>query len=275
MSRRGNFAQGNFYPGDPDLIEDMFKEIIEEEEVDHFLGGKTVIGGIAPHAGYIYCAKVAVPLFEIIGKSKVTYDTVVIINPNHTGYGHGVEIDKNEFWKTPFGEVEIDTELREDMNVEVGELAQKFEHSGEVLLPYLKYFIRSDFKILPICIMDHRYSTVKALARELYELSVKSKKRILVVASSDFTHFETREVGRELDNYALEAIEALDSEEFYRRVGEKDMSICGFGPIIVLMEYLKLAAKNPKLRIVARGDSGEINNEKHVVDYVSLVAIDD
>ncbi len=274
MSRRRNFAQGSFYPEDPRSIEEIFQKSLEGKGVDYSLGEKKIIGGVAPHAGYIYCARVGVPLFEIIGRSSVEYDTVVLLNPNHTGYGHGVEIDKSEFWKTPFGEVEIDAQMREEMNVEVGELSQKFEHSAEVLLPYLKYFIRSEFKLLPVCVMDHRYSTAKALARELYEVGVKNKKRVLVIASSDFTHFKTKEEGRELDDYALEAIEALDSEEFYRRVMERDISICGFGPIMVLMEYLKLAAKNPRMRVVARGDSGEVNNEKQVVDYVSLIAVD-
>ena len=274
MSRRRNFAQGSFYPEEPGQIEDLFKEILEKERVDYSLGEKRIIGGVAPHAGYIYCARIGVPLFEIIGRSKEEYDTVVLLNPNHTGYGHGVEIDKNEFWKTPFGEVEIDTQMREDMNVEIGDLSQKFEHSAEVLLPYLKYFIKSEFKLLPVCVMDHRHSTAKALAREIYEVGLKNGKKILVIASSDFTHFKTREKGREMDDYALEAIETLDSEEFDRRVREKDISICGFGPIMVLVEYLKLAAKNPRMRVVARGDSGEVNNENEVVDYVSLIAVD-
>ncbi len=274
MSRRKNFAQGSFYPESSRRVEEIFQESLRERAIDYSLGEKRIIGGVAPHAGYIYCARIGVPLFEIIGRSEESYDTVVLLNPNHTGYGHGVEIDNNEFWKTPFGEVEIDSRMRDELNVEVGELSQKFEHSAEVILPYLKYFIKSEFKLLPICIMDHRYSTAKALAKKLYEAGAESGKKILVIASSDFTHFKTREVGRELDNYALEAIDSLDSEEFSRRVRERDISICGFGPIMVLMEYLKLAAKNPRMRIVARGDSGEINNEDQVVDYVSLIAVD-
>ena len=275
MSNRKNFAQGRFYPGNSKEIERIFKEALEGEEVDYTYASKEIIGGVVPHAGYIYCARVGIHLFELIRSSKEKYDTVILLNPNHTGYGYSLEIDINDFWETPFGKVEIDSELREKLDLDKGVLSQKFEHSGEVMLPYLKYFIEEDFKLLPICMLDQRYVIAEELAEKIHRAVKETGKKVLIIASSDFTHFKTREEGRVLDSYALEALEKLDSKEFYSRVTKKGISICGHGPIMVLMEYMKLTGRNPKMKVLARGDSGEISGSDEVVDYVSLIGIDE
>jgi len=274
MSSRKNFAQGRFYPDDPQEIEKIFEDAVRNEKIDDLDGVKEIIGGVAPHAGYVYCARVGVHLFEAIRRGGEKYDTVILLNPNHTGYGEGIEGDENEFWGTPLGEVETDRELLERIGIKKGVMGQKFEHSGEVLLPYLQHFIAGKFRLLPICVRDYRYNTAKKLAKDIYDAVKESGKRVLIIASSDFTHFKTREHGAELDNYALEAIMKLDSKEFYSRIVERDISICGLGPIMVLMEYMKLISKGAEMRILAKGDSGEVTGDSEVVDYVSLVGID-
>lgn len=271
MNRRKSFAKGTFYPADPEEIKRIFDGAVSSEEIEALEG--EIYGGVVPHAGYVYCANIGIHLFEDLRRSGKKWDTVIIINPNHTGYGQSIEGDNSSHWKSPLGEVEIDHELLDELGVEKGDLAQKFEHSAEVIVPYLKYFLKDEFKVAPICMMNHTYKEARSLAERIFETTHKNK-RVLVLASSDFTHFKTREEGRRLDDYALESLLKLDSMEFFDRVMKKDISICGLGPIMVLIEYLKLKAKKPEIKILARGDSGEINNQDHVVDYISLVGID-
>lgn len=273
MNRRKNYAEGRFYPGSAREIEAVFEDALSKEEPIREPDGR-MIGGIAPHAGYVYCARVGVHLFKNIRRKGEEYDTVILLNPNHTGYGKGVEIDGAHVWTSPLGEVEIDHELGDLIYGERGEDAQRFEHSGEVILPYLQYFIEGKFKLLPICVRDYTYPTARRLAESIVEAVEKTGRRIFLMVSSDFNHFKSRAEGRALDDYALEALMKLDSEAFYRRIVERDISICGLGPIMVLTEYMKLSLKNPSYEILRRGDSGEVTGDREVVDYISLAAME-
>ncbi len=277
MTVRKSSVAGSFYPESPDEIIKMFEEALQEEKknIKTELKNKNIVGGVSPHAGYMYCVREAVHLFEILREKGEKYDTVVIVNPNHTGYGEAVSVDSNESWETPFGGIEVDTELGAELSFPKEPMAQRFEHSGEVMLPYLYYFLKSSFKILPICMMRQDLQTAVKIAEKVKDASEKLKRKILLLISSDFTHFQTPEKGAKLDSYAIESLLKMDSSEFQDRVLEKDISICGMGPIMVLLEYSKMTLKNPKLEILKRGHSGEVYPSDEVVDYVSIVVYEE
>jgi AmmeMemoRadiSam system protein B len=117
--------------------------------------------------------------------------------------------------------------------------------------------------------------TAKKIAESIKDVSENIGRKIFVLISSDFTHFETPKKGAELDNYAIESLLKMDSVEFQKRVEEKDISICGMGPIMVLLEYSKLVSKKPKLQILKRGHSGEVSPSDEVVDYVSILVFEE
>ncbi|WP_319371106.1 AmmeMemoRadiSam system protein B [uncultured Ilyobacter sp.] len=277
MTVRKSSVAGSFYPESPDEIIKMFEEALQEEKknIKTELKNKNIVGGVSPHAGYMYCVREAVHLFEILREKGEKYDTVVIVNPNHTGYGEAVSVDSNESWETPFGGIEVDTELGAELSFPKEPMAQRFEHSGEVMLPYLYYFLKSSFKILPICMMRQDLQTAVKIAEKVKDASEKLERKILLLISSDFTHFQTPEKGAKLDSYAIESLLKMDSSEFQDRVLEKDISICGMGPIMVLLEYSKMTLKNPKLEILKRGHSGEVYPSDEVVDYVSIVVYEE
>jgi AmmeMemoRadiSam system protein B len=277
MTVRKSSVAGSFYPASSEEIKKIFEEALEKEKgkIKTELKDKNIVGGVSPHAGYIYCVREAVHLFEIIKEKGEEYDTIVIINPNHTGYGEAVSVDSNEYWETPFGNIEVDTEFGAELSFPKEPMAQRFEHSGEVMLPYLCYFLKNDFKILPICMMRQDLQTARNIAEKVKDVSEKLKRKIFILISSDFTHFKSPEKGAELDSYAIESLLKMDSMEFQERVMEKDISICGMGPIMVLMEYSKMVLKNPKLEILKRGHSGEVYPSDEVVDYVSIVVYEE
>lgn len=282
MSVRPMSAAGQFYPANKDEILELIKTAInvENDSIKKELAEKNIIGGICPHAGYIFSLPEAVHLFRILQLSKQNWEQVVLLNPNHTGRGAPLSVDGNDFWQTPLGQVAIDTD---GINTKKNDLftitqeteAQKHEHSAEVILPLLTYFLK-DFTLLPLCLGDSSYEAACFIAEKLYQLHRETGKSPLIIASSDFTHFETPNHGRELDDYALEPLLHLDSKEFYRRICEENISICGVGPIMVLLEYAKKIVACPKVTILKRGHSGEApyfrGVEQHsVVDYISLL----
>ncbi len=277
MTVRKSQVAGSFYPSSADEIKEIFEKALKKErgEIKSDLSDKKIIGGVSPHAGYIYCVREAVHLFEIMRKKGEEYDTVVIINPNHTGYGEAVSVDSNDSWETPLGNIEVDKVLAYKLPFSKEPMAQRFEHSGEVMLPYLQYFIKGGFKILPICMMRQDVQTAKNIAESIKEASEDLGRKVFILISSDFTHFQTPEKGAELDSYAIESLLKMDAEEFQERVMEKDISICGMGPIMVLLEYSKMIFKKPSLEILKRGHSGEVFPSDEVVDYVSILVYGD
>ncbi|OJF76878.1 MAG: AmmeMemoRadiSam system protein B [Treponema sp. CETP13] len=282
MTVRPMAVAGQFYPATKNEILNTIKTTVnnQEDSINKELAKKNIIGGISPHAGYIFSLPEAVHLFRILQLSKQNWDQVVLLNPNHTGFGASLSVDTHEQWESPLGKVKIDSKgLKKEPNdlfTITHEIeAQKKEHSAEVFLPLLTYFLK-DFSLLPVCMGDSSYHAACFVAEKLYQMHLKTGKSPLIIASSDFTHFETPQRGRELDNFALEALLNFDSKEFYRRICERKISICGHGPIMVLLEYAKKVASLPKVKILKRGHSGEAPyfrgiEQDSVVDYVSLL----
>ena len=268
---------GRFYPGTATEIRSTLGQILlhEKRNINYSLTGKKIIGGISPHAGYMFSAYQAVHLFEILKKSKEQFDTFFIINPNHTGYGAEISIDENEAWETPLGLVPVDSDFQDELGFTVSSLAHQYEHSGEVMVPMLQHFLDYEFSILPITISNQNVENATLIANRIFETNKTLKKKIFIIASSDFSHYIQPDEGRRLDSFVIDEILKLNSKGVYREINEKQISACGFGPIMTLIEYSKLVAKNPKAEILKIGHSGEVIPSDEVVDYVSMLFYDE
>ena len=273
MSTRKPSVADKFYPGSKRELESMFTNLLNNEKgkIKSDLSEKTIIGAVVPHAGYIYSGYEATHFFEILKKSHIVYDCVFIINPNHTGYGSSISLDENEFWETPLGRIEIDKDFAELLDFDKSEKAHKFEHSGEVILPFLQHYLEYNFKILPLCILSQTFENAKIIAQKIYNTNQELKKKILIIASSDFSHFVEPEEGIKLDDMALKGIMEFNSEDVYKTIIQNNISVCGYGPIMVLLEYSKLVTDSPNIDILSRGNSGKNMPSNEVVDYISIL----
>lgn len=273
MKTRQAAVAGKFYPANKDEISLQLDQILEKEKksINLSLSEKQIIGGIVPHAGYMYSAYQALHFFEIIKNSPHQFETFIIINPNHTGYGPEIALDDNDFWETPFGKVEIDKDFYDFLDFSESGDAHKFEHSGEVMLPLLQYSLGYPFKIVPITMSNQNPANARFIAQNIIKANSRLKKKICIIASSDFSHFEEPIVGKELDNFVIEEILNLNPEEVYKQVNDKNISVCGFGPIMTLIEYAKITTEEPRAKILKIGHSGEIIPSREVVDYVSIL----
>ncbi len=273
MTSRPPVVAGSFYPGTKKEIDNLLDRIFshEKQNIQTGLSAKDLIGAVVPHAGYIFSAYEAVHVFEILSKSPVKYDTFFIINPNHTGYGKEIEVDSNDTWQTPLGSVEIDTDFVDNLDLPVSNTSQASEHSAEVMLPFLQKWLSYPFKIVPICILRQNPLTSKEIAEKIFKANQLLEKKIFIIASSDFSHYVDPQKGKEKDTLVLNEIEKLDSGHLYDAVIRNRISVCGYGPIMTLIEYARLVSGKPETKILARGNSGKTMPSSSVVDYVSLL----
>ena len=273
MKTRKPVVAGSFYPGSKTELIDQMNNllIIEQEKIQSNLAVKDMIGAVIPHAGYIFSGYETVHFFALLNESAKEYDTIFIINPNHTGYGADIEVDSHDAWETPLGTTKLDLDFIDTLDLPVSEMAQSREHSAEVILPFLQKWLDYPFKIVPVCILRQYPATAREIAHKIFNANKQLNKNILVIASSDFSHYVDPESGAKKDDLVLREIENLDSDKLYKTVIDNRISVCGYGPIMTLIEYSKLVSDNPKSVILARGNSGKTMPSSSVVDYISIL----
>lgn len=265
---------GMFYPDSKSELEHLLKFILKVElnKINTQLAKQKIIGAIVPHAGYIYSGYHAIHAYELFRLSEQTIDTVVVVNPNHSGKGSGIfNLSCANEWETPFGLLTQDKVFMAEMKIDCNDSAHELEHSGEVQLPFLQKFMPNPFKIVMVTMNVQNHENALLLAHKIYDATTNTNRKILVLSSSDFSHYENVESGFKKDQYLIDQILKMDASECFREVKKHQISACGYGPIMTLIEYAKLAAQNPKIELLRRGHSGEVNFAEKVVDYASFL----
>lgn len=263
---------GRFYPAYEHQIVELFQKMLLEGKTT-FDGAEDceIIGGIVPHAGYAFSGKVALQFFEYLSLVGFSFDTAIIIGPNHSGWGPDIASDTHHFWETPFGHVELDKQFAEAAGLKASEEAHEIEHSIEVIVPMLQYFFPKGFKILPIVIWNQSPEAARDLAIQLLAANKKLGRKVLVIASTDFSHYVSKDFGVKQDDKALEKIINMDINGLAQVINQEDISICGYGPIMTLMALAKLLYASPACKILSRGNSGQVIPSDEVVHYVSAL----
>lgn len=226
---------------------------------------------MSPHAGYVYSGAVAA---ETLGRIEIP-ETVILLGPNHTGKGKTVALS-TATWNMPMGHVPCNYDLArailaESDFIEEDELAHKYEHSLEVQLPFLQ-MAQPDLSIVPITISHISYQVLEEIALAIAKAIKKStNKDILIVASSDMTHYESRSAAIKKDHYALEKLTDMNPDLLYSSVIGQHISMCGIMPVTAaLIIALELGAT--KTELIRYTDSGEITGDTdQVVGYAGVL----
>jgi len=270
---------GQFYEGDAEALRAQIKNCFLNDigpkklpNVNLDNHPRSIVGMICPHAGYMYSGPVAASAFfqlALDGKPG----TVVLMGPNHTGYGSALSLMIEGAWRTPLGDVEIDSEtankiIRETSVIDVDELAHRYEHSIEVQLPFLQFLYGNTFNIVPICFLMQDYDSAVEVGRALEQVLASSN--TIVIASSDMTHYETAKTAATKDQAALKAVTDMDAKRFYEIVEAQNITACGYAPITALITYAKgVNAKEAKL--LSYHNSGDITGDySSVVGYAAV-----
>lgn len=261
---------GYFYPGRREVLLSTLKELIVFDEPK-----KEALGIVVPHAGYMYSGRVA---GKVYGKI-LPPDVAIILGPNHTGLGEEIALFPEGSFLTPLGEVPINSELLSLILDEVpwiskDKMAHLKEHSLEVQLPFLQY-INPKVEIIALSIMSITNEELEkvgsGLARAVKRFKETSNKRVLFVASSDFSHYEPQPVAMEKDNHAIKEILKLSEKGLLERVHKERISMCGVYPVALCLVACKhLGAKEAML--IDYKTSGDVTQDYHsVVGYGGIV----
>ncbi|MEI6157218.1 MAG: AmmeMemoRadiSam system protein B, partial [Atribacterota bacterium] len=238
-------VSGYFYPESKTELEKMIRSFFESEQgaFDRLQYNHTTSlnGVVCPHAGYLFSGGVAAWSFYSLSRCEPV-DTLVIIGPNHRGLGKRVALSSAEHWLTPLGKMEVDLEsvdflVSQDPIFSIDNRAHLHEHSVEVQIPMLQYCIPYPVRILPIILLDQTEENALRMAQSLFQLA--QRKKIAIIASSDFSHYEDDSVIREKDLACISQIINLQTPAFYSLMRKLGASICGPGGIATLMEFQK------------------------------------
>ena len=264
--KREPAVAGRFYPDDPQALLDDVKIHIDETAEKY-----SAIGVVSPHAGFKYSGDVAGSVYS---RLEIP-DTVILLGPNHTGLGERISIMVNGSWSTPLGDQEIDSELAQALLeaspcVVASASAHESEHSLETQLPFLQYF-RDDFKIVPICLKRLNLKECHVLSEAIFNAVKKIGRRVLIIASTDMSHYETHDVATALDRKAIDQILKMDAKGLHETVAENAISMCGVDSVVVMLMVSKeMGAEHAEL--INYMTSGEISgNFDQVVGYAGMV----
>lgn len=259
---------GTFYPADPQLLRRAIQETVLPD-----IPKVKAYGCMLPHAGYAYSGKVAGRTISEVAVGN----QVILFGPNHTGAGAPLSVADSGEWLTPLGAVKIDAELAQALldassYLEADTVAHENEHSLEVLLPFLQY-ANHQVRIVPICVMVSELEIVRQTAREIAGV-IKQRSRagdVLLVASSDMTHYESEHEARRKDTAVIHAIRRLDEARLFETVSRLNVSMCGYAPVGLMLACAReLGASSARL-VMYETSGAATHDHSSVVGYAGMI----
>jgi MEMO1 family protein len=259
-------VSGTFYAGTREGLRQQVADLLPP-------GGAPApaLGIIVPHAGYRYSGHVAGAVYAQVAIPP----TGVILGPNHTGRGAGAAIQTEGHWETPLGAVPIDRPLAQAIRSHAAILEEDtrghlHEHSIEVQLPFLQYLVPA-FRFVPICLFSSEYAACQNVGQAVAAAVRAAGAPVLLVASTDMSHYLSREAAAALDRKALDAMLALDPAGLHRVVRREGISMCGFHPTTAML-IAATALGATRVELVRYTDSGEVTGTtEEVVAYAGLI----
>jgi len=265
---------GQFYPERKDELKNMIRHCM-----DHKYGpgsnSKTsndkIFGIICPHAGYVYSGPTACHSYKSIASQNP--ELVIIIGPNHFGVGKDAATMIDAQWQTPLGMVQVDSDsakkVAEISNfIEIDEYSHSQDHSLEVQVPMLQEILSNNFQILPIILRSQNMETAIDVGNAVSKIA--EEKNAIIVASSDFTHYEENSFAHQQDKALIEPILEMDLERFYQVLYERRITACGYGAMASAM----IACKNlgaTKGELLSYTTSGDVSGDtESVVGYGAI-----
>ena len=265
---------GRFYPGNAQHLRAAIETFTttpanasaEPEQKIHALGC------VVPHAGYIYSGHVAGAVYRRLELPR----RYVILCPNHTGMGEPLAVMSSGAWRTPLGDASIDERLADQLKSRLPLLsedpqAHQYEHALEVQLPFLQV-LAPGFQFVPITVGTSNFEVLSALGVVVGIVAAETGGSVLVIASSDMNHYESDTVTRVKDRRAIDQLLALDPRGLYDVVREADISMCGYGPAVVMLTAArKLGATRAEL--IRYATSGDVSGDRDMVVGYAGVAV--
>ncbi|MGA2260385.1 MAG: AmmeMemoRadiSam system protein B [Acidobacteriota bacterium] len=256
---------GQFYSASPENLRKTIGSFLGQNEP--LLEAK---GIVAPHAGYMYSGAIAGAVYAAVRMPR----RFIMLGPNHTGKGRALSLHPSGQWRTPLGLVGIDEELNRNLLQECTLLVEDAaahvrEHSIEVQIPFLQSLANAP-SFSAICIGTTDYASLDTLGHALARVVKSMAEPVLLVASSDMSHYESADVAARKDRFAIDKVIAVDPQGLYRIIFEKDVTMCGFAPAVALLTACRdLGATGGHL--IRYATSGDVSGDfERVVGYAGM-----
>ena len=264
--RRKPAVAGYFYPGQREELSGMIEGMIDAE-----MKRERAICVVSPHAGFVYSGPVAGAVFSAV----ILPDTFVILGPSHRGISSRFAIMKEGVWETPLGDIPLESQLatlimKNSSLVVEDKKAHSEEHSLEVQLPFIQYF-KKEFSIVPICLSyDVSYEELGELAKAISQGIQDFEREVLIVASTDMSHYVSQKTAEKKDFLAIDKVLKLDPKGLHDIVQKEDISMCGFQPTTsALIASKELGAR--KAELIKYQTSGDTSGDySQVVGYAGI-----
>lgn len=276
MQIRTPAVAGMFYPGKKkeleSSIQSCFLHSFGPGSLPPSKVKKNILGVICPHAGYSYSGPIACQSYYAISSEQ--FDLFVILGPNHWGLGCNIATMRDCKWETPLGSVDVDSDVASELTeisdlVEVDFFSHTKEHSLEVQVPILQQVYSNPFKILPIAMINQNQDAATSVGKAIAKLA--RKKKLMIIGSSDFTHYEPNDFAHQQDSALIEEILKLDVGKFYDVLYDRKITACGYGAIASTMVACKELGAT-KGELLKYATSGDVTGDKSsVVGYGSII----
>jgi AmmeMemoRadiSam system protein B len=257
---------GYFYEKDEERLRDDLKPYM-----DLTVSKRKVMAMVSPHAGIKYSGTVAGAVYSRIQLPR----TFIILGPNHKGIGGPAAVAVSGEWQMPNGPVKINSTLAKAMMastefLQEDQYAHSQEHSLEVQLPFIQY-LTTDFDIVPVVLKQLDLPACLEIGIALSKAIKASDQSVVIIASSDFTHYESQKIAEAKDKMAIDRILTLDPSGLYQTIISNDISMCGFIPTVVALEAaLQMgAAKAELVKYMTSGDT--TGDYQQVVGYGGII----
>lgn len=264
--RRKAAVAGQFYHATPSKLSNQVQQYVSD-----ILPKERSIGILSPHAGLVYSGPVAGAVYSRIEMPE----TFLLIGPNHTGLGARVALMSHGEWEIPTGVFTVDEKLSRRILSNVPLVssdtqAHLFEHSIEVQLPFIAHF-SGDVKILPLAILSATLEECRTLGEGIAKSIRETDYPVVIVASSDMSHYVPDDAARKKDRTAIDRILAIDPEGLYNTVMREQISMCGYLPATVMLFAARsLGAR--EARLVKYATSAEVSGDyDYVVGYAGVI----
>jgi hypothetical protein len=264
---RKSVIAGTWYPGDPSTLTGEIRSYLKK--VPEQAVGGPVVGLVSPHAGYVYSGQIAAHGYRLLEGRR--YHAVVVIGPSHRVLFRGASVWPSGGYETPLGVVPIDSELAgailgADPVLNSDRKPHAAEHSVEIQLPFLQVVLGT-FAFVPIVMGTQDYRTCEAVADAIFRAA--EGKNVLVVGSSDLSHFHTYEQAKRLDQALVDLVQKRDYRGLSRELEDGSCEACGGGPVVTAMLYAEKAGARG-VKVLQYANSGDVTGERRqVVGYLS------
>jgi MEMO1 family protein len=271
------YVAGQFYDKDPARLATQIELFLSNARPAAPVSGK-IRALIVPHAGHVYSGQTAAYAYALVQGSP--YETVIIIGPSHHFGFHGCSIYPGEGFATPLGTARIDSALAEAISKAGGFTfvpeayfvpgAEVQEHSVEVQIPFIQKVL-PDAKIVPILMGYQTKPTIQALASALEKAC--AGKNVLVVASTDLSHFLSKSEAATTDTGTISLIRSAKTDTLIRKIEAGDNIMCGGGPVVAALLYAQKAGP-VRVDILKHSDSSDSGGpQDRVVGYLAAALV--